>query len=281
MGIGIDFADIISYTENMAKGMDDKLYFLSKIAFDKKEKYLFVDFGCADGAMISAVYEILHDRGINSYFIGYDISEEMINLAKTKFAFDTQEVLFTSCWDSVDNLVKSMFKGYKKILILSSVIHELYSYSKFEYEITEFWDRVTNSGFDYICLRDMMCSYDADRPTSTLMVNKFYDKIKDSPMMKSLLNSFESVWGSVDNNKNFMHFMLKYRWKINWDREVNENYFPRYLDEIMGKFDNNYNVSYMERFRVPFLDDCIKKDFDITLSDYTHVKAVFEKKKEG
>ena len=116
---------------------------------------------------------------------------------------------------------------------------------------------------------------------ATVFSKIFYDKIKDSPMMKSLLNSFESVWGSVDNNKNFMHFMLKYRWKINWDREVNENYFPRYLDEIMGKFDNNYNVSYMERFRVPFLDDCIKKDFDITLSDYTHVKAVFEKKKEG
>ena len=264
----------------MAKGMDDKLYFLSKIDFERGKRYLFVDFGCADGAMISAMYEILSDKGVYASYVGYDISEEMINLAKTKFDFDTTDVSFTSDWKDVEDAIVA--NGYcTKVLILSSIIHELYSYSKYEEEIREFWNRVTKTGFDYICLRDMMCSSDANRPTPYWMVNKFYEKIADNKVMNDLLRSFEDTWGSVENNKNFMHFMLKYRWKINWDREVNENYFPRYIEEIVEKFSENYNTNYFERFRVPFLDGCIKKDFDITLNDYTHIKAIFEKKKEG
>ena len=280
MKIGIDFTDIISYTANMAKGMDDKLYFLSKINFEKGQRYFFVDFGCADGAMISAMYEILSSKGVYATYVGYDISDEMINLAKTKFDFDTTDVMFTSNWNDVESAL-SENKYYTKVLILSSIIHELYSYSKYEEQITEFWNRVTNSGFDYVCLRDMMCSSDADRYTPNRILLRFNQKIENNKVIQDLLKSFEDKWGSIEHNKNFMHFMLKYRWKINWDREVNENYFPRYLEEIMDKFAEKYNTNYMERFRVPFLDECIKNDFDITLDDYTHVKAIFEKKKEG
>ncbi|MGA1049083.1 MAG: hypothetical protein ACO3UU_13830, partial [Minisyncoccia bacterium] len=45
-------------------------------------------------------------------------------------------------------------------------------------------------------------------------------------MFKSLI-SFEKVWGSIFKDyRNFIHFLLKYRYTDNWEREVNENYLP-------------------------------------------------------
>ena len=71
-----------------------------------------------------------------------------------------------------------------------------------------------------------------------------------------------------------LHFLLKYRWKINWEREVAENYFPIFIEDFL-EIMKSYNIIYFERFRVQFLDDEIKKDFNIGLTDYTHVKGVF------
>ena len=42
----------------------------------------------------------------------------------------------------------------------------------------------------------------------------------------------------------------------------------------------NFNIKYLERFRVPYLDECFRKDFDIELEDNTHIKAIFEHKRK-
>ena len=91
---------------------------------------------------------------------------------------------------------------------------------------------------------------------------------------------FIEHWGSMNENKNFIHYLLKYRWTINWEREVNENYFPIYLEDFLKAFNQKYNISYLERFRVPFLEKCWKEDFDIEIKDYTHIKSVFELKRD-
>ena len=49
---------------------------------------------------------------------------------------------------------------------------------------------------------------------------------KNHPVIKKELIDFSNKWGTIDNYKNLIHFLLKYRWKVNWNREVNENYFP-------------------------------------------------------
>jgi hypothetical protein len=38
-----------------------------------------------------------------------------------------------------------------------------------------------------------------------------------------------------------------------------------------------YNLDYFERFRVPFLDKCIKEDIGIELDQCTHIKAIFSR----
>ncbi len=265
--IGKKFTDIQYYNKEMQKGMEDKLFFLDKLP--KNTDYVFVDFGCADGSMINALSSIL--EGHYNIYVGYDISKTMLDLAKTNYHGPSNaEVVFTDKWNEVKRYIDRI--GHKSVLILSSVIHEVYSYAKDQNDIATFWKRVLNTGFDYIVIRDMCPSEDIDRNNTC----KFVDKIKNKAD-NELLNEFEKEWGSIWNNKNMIHFLLKYRWKVNWERECYENYFPITIQNLLEYF-KNFNIDYFERFRVPFLDKCIKEDYNIELEDYTHIKAIFTKK---
>lgn len=57
--------------------------------------------------------------------------------------------------------------------------------------------------------------------------------------LEVILRSFEDVWGDVCdvrarkvNVKNLIHFLVKYRYVENWEREVQENYFPVSQDRL-------------------------------------------------
>ena len=270
--IGKKFTDIQYYNKEMQKGMEDKLFFLDKLP--KDNNYIFVDFGCADGSMINALSNIL--QGSYNRYIGYDISETMIELAKTNYHGPVNaNVIFTNEWNEVEKNIEwtKICTEYKSVLILSSVIHEVYSYAKDGNDITEFWNRVLNTEFDYVVIRDMCPSEDIDRRSDIHIEDKVRDKADIT-----LLDEFENEWGSISNNRNMIHFLLKYRWKVNWKREVHENYFPISSNLLIQMFNDGFNVDYFERFRVPFLDKCLKEDYNIELTDYTHIKAIFTKK---
>lgn len=270
--IGKKFTDIQYYNKEMQKGMEDKLFFLDKLP--KNQHYAFVDFGCADGSMINALTSIL--EGKNHIYIGYDISETMIDLAKTNYHGPSNaNVIFTNNWDDVNvKMTETLITtNYKSVLILSSVIHEVYSYSKNQDDIKEFWNRVLNTGFNYIIIRDMCPSEDINRNANKDLVFKV---MHNADALQ--IDDFISKWGTIDNNKNLIHFLLKYRWKVNWKRECSENYFPVTIQMLSAYF-QNFNVDYFERFRVPFLEKCWKEDYNIEIEDYTHIKAIFVKKK--
>ena len=267
--IGLTFANIDSYNKEMSKGMEDKLFFLKELP---KDTYTFVDFGCADGSMINT---LIHGLGIKHKYIGYDISDTMINLAKTNYNGPAKgDVVFTTNWDDVIEEIECSNRS-KTVLILSSVIHEVYSYGT-EESIKDFWGHVFHPIFDYIVIRDMCPSKDIDRPSD----HRISDNVAGQSDIRQL-KEFMDIWGPIANNKNMIHFLLKYRWNVNWKREVNENYFPIYVEELLEKFrnTNGYNLDYFKRFRVPFLDKCIKEDFNIELKDNTHIKAIFSRKK--
>lgn len=255
----------------MTKPMEDKLFFVDKLP--PRQDYLFVDFGCADGALIQHLVRI-YDA--NKYvYIGYDCSEVMIDFAKTSFCADSpnEQVEFTTDWDMVSQYLER-FKDmrYKTVLILSSVIHEIYSYES-EQGVKDFWDKVKE--FDIVVVRDMMCSDTIERESDlddTMRVRK-----STLGTISKYLTQFEERWGSIDENKNFVHFLLKYRYTINWDRECNENYFPIKISEFLQKMKSNFRLDYFEKFRVRFIENKVYEDFGIILRDTTHIKGIFIK----
>lgn len=257
----IEISNIDNYVEGMQKSLDDKLFFVDKLDFD-----VIVDFGCANGAFLSKVKKMKP----NVKIIGYDLDEAMLNKARTEL---TEEDILTSSWDQVINEIQ----GYNSPLLnLSSVIHEVYSYSH-PSVVKSFWEKQVFGGdFKWITIRDMIPSCDIDKN----QIENFRNDVKKvrKRANKFYLNSFEKRWGTIDDNyRTFCHFLLKYRYLDNWEREVKENYLPVSLETLKKKIPSNYTIQYEQDFIVPFIKDRVGKDFGVKITHSTHVKMIIKK----
>jgi len=248
------------YIKRMRKSMKDKLWFVD---FLDKDEIMVVDYGCSDGTLLN----LLPD---NWGKIGYDIDIKMLEKGRKI----NKNLTLINKWTDVETLIKDT--DSTKVLVLSSIIHEIYSYSSLE-EIEEFWYRVFNSGFDYVVIRDMIPSINIDREPDINDVRRVY-KYGNYEMV----DEFNKIWGKIDfSNKNLVHYLLKYRYVENWKKEVRENYFPVYKEDLLNNIiPDTYNVEFIHHYKLPFLKNVIKKDFDIELNDNTHLKLLLTKTKK-
>lgn len=262
-------SDYGTYTDGMRKSMPDKTWFLDKI--DGSEEI--VDYGCADGALLRYI-----DDAMPQVFklTGIDNDANMLQLAKDNLPY------------SIELLTPDQFNMFprnthKACLNCGSVIHEVYSYGTTE-SIDKFWDFTFNSGFKYISIRDMaMSRIDISAPRSVM--NEAVNKIlcEGGLDVYNQLCEFRNFFGyqpSTMTWKSIVHFLLKYRYITNWDREMRENYFPLLTEEILLKIPKNYRVKYYEHYTLPFLKDKVMEDFGIDLTTKTHYKLLLERIEE-
>ena len=122
------------YIAGMNTTMSDKLFFTDLINYD-----VIVDFGCADGTFLKN----LQSLNPNLKLIGYDLDPTMLEIASKKLG---PGAILTDDW----NKVQIALTGYKNPLLnLSSVIHEVYSYSTSKV-IKYFWEnQVFGGDFKY------------------------------------------------------------------------------------------------------------------------------------
>lgn len=248
------------YNDRMAKTLIDKLFFIDKVDAD-----VFIDFGCADGTVLG----YLHDLFPNNYYVGYDINPDMITIAKEKNI--DKNIKFYSDIEDVKAYLKNFDSKHKVCLILNSVIHEIYSYSSYE-QIEDFYKFAFSDLFDYIAIRDMMPNQSINRPadiTDIARVRAFANQ--------SQLSEFEDIFGSIDNNKNLIHFLLKYKYIENWNRECRENYFPITTQQFLKRIPRNYCIDYYTEFLLPYAKRTIYEDFQINVKDTTHLKIILRK----
>lgn len=254
-----DIVNINAYNSSMAKSLIDKIFFMDKL---DNSVTTILDYGCADGTLINFLAPLFPDIT----FIGYDMSEDMIAIASEKNTMYANAKFYSD----LELCTKDIGDCSKAAINLSSLIHEVYSYGT-EQSINDFWNYVNNSGFKYIIIRDMALDNVAHRPSlkeDVLKVKKDYNPI--------LLADFEEHHGSIYDNYNLIHFLLKYRYVENWDREVAENYLPLSMEKIASHIDANYELEYFDHYILPFLANIVKKDFDIVIKDYTHVKFIYK-----
>ncbi len=245
------------YNAGMRKSMLDKIWWIDKI--DDSISAV-VDYGCADGALLSMVHEI----NPNMTLLGYDFNNDMIELAK----HNLQSGYFSDDYNQMIALsaVKST------VLNAGSVFHEIENYAV---DVDEEYRRIFNIGYKYIAIRDMFVSEKSygisDQLTVARVRQQFpYEKIQE----------FETYIGSLDNNENLLQFFLTYRYKENWDREVRENYFPHTIEEFLGKIPEQYEVVYFEHYTLPFIREQVWKDFGVQLTDSTHGKILLRLKEQ-
>ena len=254
------------YTERMNAALDDKLFFLDKVDAD-----VYFDFGCADGALLRRLKELCPGKT----YIGFDTNPEMILNAMA-----IESVIQYRTEISAATELLNQTKG-TKALILSSVIHEIYAYAN----PTEFWDWVWQMQFDYIVIRDMSVSREtASNITDFDDVRKVIEKSEHDH-----LHQFQMKYGHLDWEKNLAHWLLKYHYidgwdkevkyqrKDNWERELNENYFGLYYEDLLKLIPQGYIIAQNEHFTLPYIKDKVKRDLDIDFQTKTHVKLILRK----
>lgn len=251
--------NVKSYNAEMRKPLLDKAFFLDKIDAD-----IIVDFGCADGALI----EFIRHIDPKKVCIGYDIAETELEIAQLRLP----DVAFFSDWELLIEYVNSIRKENRVAVICNSLIHEVYAYGN-STSVEEFWGRIYNSGFDTVVIRDMMPSKTINRPADIMSIAKVHRKAKEA-----MITEFESEWGSITDNKNLVHFLLKYRYEENWAREVKENYLPLYLETMIKDIPSKYKLTHFEHFVLGFIRKIVSEDFGIDLVDNTHVKIILDLK---
>lgn len=244
-----------TYNARMELSMLDKLFFLDKVSPD-----LIVDFGCANGALLRAINGMKPDVTI----IGFDNDPEMV------IQYSSKKSPITTNWDSIKEFID---KSKHPAIVLSSVIHEVFHYGS-KADIDRFWDKVFNSGFEYIIIRDMVPNRSIDRLSCVNDVKKVYHKFLGT----KALDDFERVWGTVENNKQLIHFLLKYRYlEPNWEREVRENYMPVTRESLMAKIPLEYDVVFHEHYVLPYLLQIVRDDLKIEIKDPTHLKLILRR----
>lgn len=247
------------YNNEMKKALYDKAWFIDKIP---EGIDTVLDFGCADGSLIKFLANMFD--GYN--YIGYDYNTNMIDKAKELLG-NNSDVFVSSSQEEISEYVEPR----STVLNISSVIHEIYNYCTIE-EIDAFWDYVFNSGFEYISIRDMCLSKNATRYSNRIDCAKVY-RIRSTQ-----LTDFEKEFGLITDNKNLIHFLCKYRYILNWDREVQEDYFPLDYEDLMKLIPETYEIVYADHFTLPFLRRKVQADIGITINDPTHVKLLLKRK---
>jgi SAM-dependent methyltransferase len=247
--------EIRGYNRRMAQSMVDKMFFMDKV-FDVD---VIVDFGCADGTMIQYLSRLFPDFA----YVGFDISEAMLDSARANVPDRT---VLTADWAEV----AAAIAGRRSVLVLSSVIHEVYSYGS-EGDVAEFWARVWETGFDYVVMRELVVSKTASRqsdPIAVARVRQLYDRDK--------IQQWESRWGSLSENWSLTHFFLTYKYSENWPREYKENYLPVALEDMLPLVPPHYFPTHFEHYTLPYLRRIVEADFGVQLQERTHLQMILE-----
>lgn len=129
------------YLNSMSKSFADKAWFIDRIP-----EYVdtFVDFGGGAGEFCEYVRRKI-DRPMKYVII--DNNSTFLSAAKRR-GFD--------CYDSLDQIISKNVDMSRAILNMSSVIHEVYSYSDpFYDDVGTFWHMLAKCGFSCISIRDM------------------------------------------------------------------------------------------------------------------------------
>lgn len=246
-----DIQNYASYTGRMSKSLLDKAFFADKIPGAK----VVIDYGCADGALIS----FLSDLFPNLCYIGVDRDPHMIQLAGERVG-GRKNIGFLTSTEDVDVLIRRIGASPDEICVnFSSVLHEVFHYKQGMEEIPDFLASVNPK---YITVRDMMYPevYAHQLPWSVVRkVNRV--------LPEKQLDDFVEKFGLLNDQKNLVHLLLKYRYLDNWERECAENYFSYTHDEAIRLLDGNskYITAYSCDYVLPWFRYYVKQDFNIDI----------------
>jgi len=246
-----------TYCHSMSKSLEDKLFFLKAIDINSYD--VIVDFGCADGALLEALYDKVNK---DIKLIGIEKSSTLTKLCRARLG---DKILIASSVYEVEDLLK---KSKNTLAICSSVLHECFSSGQIY--VSGFYDLVRMA--NTVVIRDMKAP----------MIKGPIDGTTRARLIKILsaedVMRFEEQYGRIDNITNLYRFFLMYKWTENWEHELKEDYFSipwSSLKEDMAKY--GYQVIYEKDYILPYLKQEIAAKFQHNLRQPTHKQIIFDR----
>lgn len=245
--------NIKAYNQRMQKSLIDKLFFIPRV-----DSEVYVDFGCADGTLLG----FMKDNFPEHTYVGFEVSAVQLEIAHERFP----DITFTDSWSAILKCIE----GKNATLILSSVIHEVYSYTS-PAEIKQFWNRVFSSGFKHIVIRDMSIS---ENYINEIIDLEIVANIRRNVEHKQYLKEFEAKWGKISIGINYLHWLLKYTYHENWETELSENYLPLPTEKLLEQIPEQYRIDYLSTYVLPWTRSKALETFGIDLKIPSHIKMI-------
>lgn len=247
------------YLSRMDKTLYDKCWWIDKID-DSIDTV--VDFGCATGNLYNMIVRLSGDK---YRYIGIDNSAEM------KEQFKANGEFYSSLEEALPH-----FNPKTTILVLNSVIHEIFSYVV---DPEDFIKKILNVEFQYIAIRDM---YKIKQPFSDLdpLFYWYYRNVIELSNWSEQWQEFLSYSTHLDDlNNQVKEFLLKYFYAENWERECKEKYLHPW-EHYFTFMVPHYQIEFENEFYIPYIRNKIYKDFGFWYDEPTHKKMLLHWVKE-
>lgn len=237
------------YLARMGKPLQEKLKVL---------KYFYnegsvVDVGCANGVVTMALAEML--PGCN--FLGIDLDEGFVEEAK-KNNTKAEQVKFECVY------LRELLEREKKYEMVSfmSVLHEFYSYgegvSSVVKAVADAHELLKPGG--RIVIRDMVL--EGFNRRNSYKVAEMKKKIRERGEYVKELDDFEKYWGEIKSVAELNHWLLKYMYADNWEREMRENYVGVSFEDYERIFSVlGLRILAKESYLLPYLENKWRDDF--------------------
>lgn len=244
------------YNAEMAKGMADKLFFLDHLP----QGAALLDFGCADGHLLSHVARLRPDVVL----AGLDISAVELDRAAAR---GLDAAWHPSTHSALPWIRAQHAVGRPVALLASSVLHEVHHYGGTT-AWRGFWELA--AACDGLALRDFSLTrrdWEADNPAFVAAVRA------GLPLWQRA--SFEAIWGTISCQGQAVHAALKAPWTESWEREGPENYFPVRAEDVRERFDALWGgPALWHPHRLAFTHTDTARRFGTGMPCTTHLQAL-------
>lgn len=257
------------YTDEMAKSIWDKAFFMDKIPGTK----CVLDFGCADASMICMLGKAFPSID----FYGYDINEDLLERARKNLCQTTANVRTVYSGSEIEQMIERLKRTYKPeeiCLNFSSVLHEVFSSNCHPEGKLAINCLIRELRPRYITVRDMYFSDYINGAISEYARDELLKDVSAADYAK-----FVDHFGNVKTWKDMVHFLMKYQWRNNgYEDELKENYFSwnfKNLMDLVKVDDVPYTSIYDNEYMLPYYWEQWKKFMGPNM--HTHAQFILRR----
>ena len=252
------------YLQRMSKPLREKLR-VARFIPGAAERIL--DVGSADGTVTLALAGLFPRR----HFLGIDLDAGFVQRAAAAAA---DRGIANAAFENV--YLRQLLgrpERYDAVLFVS-VLHEFFSYgegiSSVLKALADAHELLRPGG--ELVIRDMIL--DEFTKHAKFQVAAIAGKIAADRSKDRLVADFTRMFGPLDSLYALNHFLLKYMYVENWERECRENYVPVTFEQYQQAFALlGMELQYRESYLLPFLHDKWAADFGLGEDELASLKS--------